>query len=145
MSVWNINYTSDLIASMSQLTSMTDPNSIAETMKVTGDSSDYAKILAEKISAVDAEMENTNNNLENQQQAASDSGKSSSVTETIKRFMPDGSIMVTTYDGGSIVQQMKIRPHLVPVPDYSAPPTPSGEPAMKLEARQNLDLLSLLV
>ena len=144
MSTLNTNYDLDLISSLAQSTFLTNQNSVAtNSVNV---SSDYAKILAEKISEVETEFEETENNLSNQNQS-SGGGESSSANsvETVKRFMPDGSILITTYDGSSILQQTKLRPHLVPVADYSAPPTSTGEPEMKFEAKQNLDLLSLLM
>ena len=36
---------------------------------------------------------------------------------TTKRFMPDGTLIVTTKNDGKIVEQSKKKPHLVPVPD----------------------------
>ena len=144
MSTLNTNYDLDLISSLAQSTFLTNQNSVAtNSVNV---SSDYAKILAEKISEVETEFEETENNLSNQNQS-SGGGESSSASsvETVKRFMPDGSILITTYDGSSITQQTKLRPHLVPVADYSAPPTSTGEPEIKFEAKQNLDLLSLLM
>ena len=144
MSSLNTNYDLDLISSLAQSTFLTNQNSVAtNSVNV---SSDYAKILAEKISEVETEFEETENNLSNQNQS-SGGGESSSASsvETVKRFMPDGSILITTYDGSSITQQTKLRPHLVPVADYSAPPTSTGEPEIKFEAKQNLDLLSLLM
>ena len=144
MSTLNTNYDLDLISSLAQSTFLTNQNSVAtNSVNV---SSDYAKILAEKISEVETEFEETENNLSNQNQSSSGGENSSaSSVETVKRFMPDGSILITTYDGSSITQQTKLRPHLVPVADYSAPPTSTGEPEIKFEAKQNLDLLSLLM
>ena len=144
MSSLNTNYDLDLISSLAQSTFLTNQNSVAtNSVNV---SSDYAKILAEKISEVETEFEETENNLSNQNQSSGGGENSSaSSVETVKRFMPDGSILITTYDGSSITQQTKLRPHLVPVADYSAPPTSTGEPEIKFEAKQNLDLLSLLM
>ena len=132
MSTLNLNRELDLISSAMQSTVLSQKISATSSENF---SSDYAKILSEKIAEVETEFEESKNNLSNP--AAS--------TETIKRFMPDGSILITTYDGSSIVQEIKLRPHLVPVADYSAPPTSSGEPAIKFVAKQNLDLLSLLM
>ena len=36
---------------------------------------------------------------------------------TTKRFMPDGTIIITTKKDGKIVEQIKKKPHLVPTPD----------------------------
>ena len=57
---------------------------------------------------------------------------------TVKRFKPDGSVQITTYEDGNIVSQTKIKPHLVPTPDLSAPPKPDGSPQIKMEPHFNL-------
>ena len=133
----------DLISSVAQSTFLTNQNSVATNS--TNVSSDYAKILAEKISEVDAEFEEAEKNLSDQNEPSSGGGENSAAPETIKRFMPDGSILITTYEGNNVASQIKLRPHLVPVADYSAPPTSTGETAIKFEAKQSLDLLSLLM
>ena len=130
--------------------------------------SEYSKILAEKMSNIrtdiqkmDAlqdqldEIADLQEELTGEVKVDEDSGNadrddSSGVsindsTETIKRFMPDGSIMITTYEGAKIVEQIRQRPHMIAVPDFSAPPKDDGSPATKLEARQSLDLASLLM
>lgn len=66
-------------------------------------------------------------------------------TETIRRFLPDGTISITTYQGSKIVEQVRHKPHMVSVPDYTAPPNPDGTTATKFEARQSLDLAMLLM
>ena len=141
MSIWN-SYEVDLISTAAQTNFFPANNATAINP---ADNSEYAKILAEKISEVDSEFEDAKNNLSEQNQSAGGGNNSSVATETIKRFMPDGSIMITTYEGSSIVQQIKLRPHLVPVADYSAPPSASGEPQIELKPQQSLDLLSLLM
>ena len=145
MSVRNLNYETDLLASLTQSNFLSQNNS--STQNAENVSSEYAKILAEKISEVDSEFEETKNNLSNQSQNSDSSSEKNSVTvpETIKRFMPDGSIMITTYEGSSIVNQIKFKPHLLAVADYSVPPKPSGEPEIKMIAKQNLDLFGLLM
>ena len=143
MSTLNLNRELDLISSAMQSTVLSQKISATSSENF---SSDYAKILSEKIAEVETEFEESKNNLSNQNQSFGGGEDSSGAsTETIKRFMPDGSILITTYDGSSIVQEIKLRPHLVPVADYSAQPTSSGEPAIKFVAKQNLDLLSLLM
>ena len=143
MSTLNLNRELDLISSAMQSTVLSQKISATSSENF---SSDYAKILSEKIAEVETEFEESKDNLSNQNQSfGSGEDSSATSTETIKRFMPDGSILITTYDGSSIVQEIKLRPHLVPVADYSAPPTSSGEPAIKFVAKQNLDLLSLLM
>lgn len=144
MGVWNINYGTDLISSVSQSTVQTDSNnnnSVAQ--NVANVSSDYAKILAERISEIDSQFEDMQENFKNQQQNFNQ-GNSAKSVETIKRFMPDGSLMITTYEDGKITSRIKKRPHLVPVPDYSKPPTATGETAIKMQPQLNLlDLLMM--
>ena len=66
------------------------------------------------------------------------------VIETVRRFRPDGSIMVTTYKDGKIDSTTKIKPHLVAVPNYDAPPTPEGNPEIKMEPKLSLAQLLML-
>ena len=145
MGVWNIDAATNLISSMAQSTVITDTNTANNIAagNVT-DSSDYAKILAEKIAEVDSKMNDKQNNSASQQDNAATSGDNSmSNIETLRKIMPDGSIRIITYENGEIVEEQKIRTHLVMTPDYSAPPTPEGEPALKAE--QRLSLAALLM
>lgn len=142
MGVWNVNYGTDLISSMAQSNFTTDTNNnpvAADSVKV---SSDYAKILSEKISAINEQFADIKKNLEEQTK----NSYGSKDIKTIKRFMPDGSLMITTYEDGKLASQIKKRPHLVPVADYSAPPTASGKPAIKMEEGFSVaDLLMMLM
>lgn len=105
-----------------------------------GFSSAYAKILAEKLAQVDDEM---NAAAESQNQILN-SETSQKTVEVIKRFKPDGSIMITTYKDGKIADIMKIKPHMVPVPDFSAPKTPEGDTAIKMVPRLSLTELLMM-
>lgn len=130
--------------------------------------SEYSQILAEKISNVKTDLEKMNATQEKLDEIADlqeeltgevkideDSGNAnredfngattSKSVETIKRFMPDGSIMITTYENGTITEQIKKKPHLQIVADYSAPPNPDGSVATKTERTQSLDLAALLM
>lgn len=129
--------------------------------------SEYSQILAEKISNVRADVEAMaavreqldeicamHEELTGDVKVDEDSGNANRddaalqkfmQTETIKRFLPDGTIMITTYEGSRIVEQVKHKPHMVSVPDYTAPPNPDGTVATKLEPRQSLDLAMLLM
>lgn len=148
MGVWNINAATDLISSMAQSTLITDTNS-ANNLAAgnVGDSSDYARILAEKIAEVNGgKNDNQQNNSATQQENNSSTGESSNsmpAIETLRRIMPDGSLRIVTYQDGEIVDQLRIRPHLVMQPDYSAPPDPNGDAALKGE--QRLSLAQLLM
>lgn len=145
MGVWNINAATNLISSMAQSTVITDSNSANNIAagNVVGESSGYAKILAEKIAEVDSDMNKQNNSASQQDNAATSGEKSMTNIETLRKIMPDGSIRIITYENGEMVEEMKIRTHPVAVPDYSAPPTPDGEPALKSE--QRLSLAALLM
>ncbi len=158
MEIWEITNTTATVNGTTQ-TSYRKSNS--------GVASEYSKILAEKISNIkedvrkmDAVKEqldeicNLQEELTGEVKIDEDSGNANrdggnvsiiSNVETIKRFMPDGSIMITTYEGGRITEQIRQRPHMVAVPDYTAPPKPDGTVATKLEAKQDMDLASLLM
>ena len=129
--------------------------------------SEYSKILAEKISNVKAdvqameaiqeqlnEIRDLQEELTGEVKLDEDSGnanrESGTVTntveiETVKRFMPDGSILVTTYENGKVTEQIRHKPHMTVVPDYTAPPKPDGSPSTELKPYQNLDLEMLLM
>lgn len=130
--------------------------------------SEYSKILAEKISNIKTDvqaMRETQEQLDairdmheeltgeikidedsgNANREGGDASTKIVEVETIKRFMPDGSIMVTTYEGGKITEQVRHKPHMMVVPDYTAPPKADGSPATELKPYQNLDLEMLLM
>ena len=48
-----------------------------------------------------------------------DASSANAETETIRKFMPDGSILIITSKNGKIVSQYRKKPHLVTVPDQS--------------------------
>lgn len=147
MGVWNINATTDLIASLAQSTFITDTNSAANlaAINAANGQSDYAKILAEKISEINAQsndaQKNSAGNSESQQETASKDENALSMLETLRRIMPDGSLRITTYKDGNIVSRTEIRPNMIMTPDYSLPPDPNGNAAMKPEYRLGLAAL----
>lgn len=65
--------------------------------------------------------------------------QSSSIPTIVKtrRFMPDGSIVVTTRKDGKVVDRTTKKPRLVPVPD------PTAEGGVRMEPRQ--DIFALLM
>ena len=135
--------------------------------KSSGVASDYSTILAEKISNIKTDVqqmkstqekldeirdlqEEITGNVKIDEDSGNANRSSGTVTktvevETIKRFMPDGSIMVTTYENGKITKQVRHKPHMIAVPDYTAPPKPDGSAPTKLKPYQNLDLEMLLM
>lgn len=147
MGVWNVNAATDLIASLAQSTFITDTNSAANLSAVSAANgqSEYAKILAEKIAEVNAQGNNAQgnsaNNSQSQQGTATSDENSMSMLETLRRIMPDGSLRIVTYKDGDVISQLKISPNMVMVPDYSAPPNPNGNEAMKPEYRLGLAAL----
>lgn len=154
---------------ITKLAASTGRNAAQSSYKGTtgGITSEYSKILAEKIANIKAdvqEMAAVQEQLdeiselhadltgevkqdEDSGNANSDGGSWSNIpnVETIKRFLPDGSIMLTTYEDGRIVEQVKQKPHMTVVPDYTAPPKPDGSVATELKPTQNFDLAMLLM
>ena len=132
-----------------------------------GVESEYAKILAEKISTVKAdvkkmdavreqleEISNMHAELTGEVKIDEDSGnanrksgttKNISSVETIRRFMPDGTIMLTTYKDGKIAERLKLKPHMISVPDYTAPPKADGTVATKLKPTNNFYPAMLMI
>ena len=147
MGVWNINATTDLIASLAQSTFITDTNSAANLAanNAANGQLDYAKILAEKIAEVNAQhndtQQNSAGNSESQMESAKKDENALSMLETLRRIMPDGSLRITTYKDGNIVSRTEIRPHMIMTPDYSAPPDSNGNEALKPEYRLGLAAL----
>lgn len=140
MGLWDINNTSaDLIRTVANLSGNT--NNTFAVAKATGFSSDYAKILSQKIAQLEQDVQAETENISNQQYNATTTME---VIETVKRFRPDGSIMITTYKDGKIDSTTKIKPHLVPMPDYDAPPTPEGLPEVKLVPHLSIAELLML-
>ena len=144
MGIWEVKISPTEMSSDGSLYKNTSPGKTA--------ASAYEKILNEKISNIKADieqMEETQEQLDeiSELQEELTGGGSTNFTEveTIKRFMPDGSIMVTTYENGKITEQVRHKPHMAVVPDYSAPPKPDGSPATELKPYQNLDLEMLLM
>lgn len=141
MGAWNVSAPKDLLATLAQATiSKNQSNSFSATNSA-GFSSDYAKILSQKLAQVDAEFKESVQNL-SQENITTENNIP--VIETIKRIRPDGSIMITTYKDGKIESSTKIKPHLVPMPDFSAPPTPEGETETKYVQRFTLAELLML-
>jgi len=135
-----------------QNSSLLDVNNSTYKANAKGVASEYSKILAAKISSIkeDVEqMEATQEQLDEidelQAELTGNGGSQMVEVETIKRFMPDGSIMVTTYENGKITEQVRHKPNMIAVPDYTAPPKPDGSPAIELKPYQNFDLEMLLM
>lgn len=111
----NVSATTDLI--------LTD-NKNSGASKNAGANSEYARLLKKQIAQLNSAAPKE--------------------IETVKRFRPDGTITVTTYEDGEYAGQIKIKPHMVPTPDLSAPPNPDGSPQTKMEPRFNLIELFLM-
>jgi len=124
--------------------------------------SEYAKVLAEKMSNVKSdvrEMELVREQLdeistmheeltgeikvnEDSGNANREAGTSANIicVEKVKKFLPDGSVMITTYEDGKITDRVKMKPHMLVVPDYTAPPKADGSPETTLKPTQNFFL-----
>lgn len=142
MSAWNISAPRELLASLAQSSvSKNQSNSFTS-----ANSSEYAKILAAQLAQVENEFQSASENSLSQNSATEEISTSNSipVIETIKRFRPDGTIMLTTYKDGKIDSTQRIKPHLVAVPDFNAPPTPEGTTDVKYVQRYTLAELLML-
>ena len=152
MELWQIN----TMASNKEMTKALQSKSAA----FTSDSakSEYAKILAEKIANARNDMERMSEiqeeldkNRELHEELTGtvkddDSGSSPHVTtDTIKRIMPDGSILFMKVQGNEIIEQFKKKPHFVAVADPSAPQSESGHIAVTMKMTSHLDLFDLLI
>ena len=138
-------------------------NSAQSSYKSTsGVASEYSKILAEKLSNVKADikkMEAVQEQLddirdlqeeltgkvkidEDSGNANRKDGSVSTITtvEKVKRFLPDGSILITTYEDGKITERVKKKPHMIVAPDYTAPPKADGSVETTLKPTQNFFL-----
>ena len=124
--------------------------------------SEYAKVLAEKMSNVKSdvrEMEIVREQLneisdmhtaltgevkvnEDSGNANREEGTSANMicVEKVKRYLPDGSVMITTYEDGQITDRVKMKPHMISVADYSVPPKADGSPETTLKPTQNFFL-----
>jgi len=151
MKLWEITSTQNSLSSNANAQTRTSTSTAA---------SEYAKILADKIANAKIEMEQMNEiqealdeiqdlheELTGHRTDEKSSGGSSSeeATETVKKFLPDGSILVMTVKDGEVVEQNKKKPHMVAVPDLSAPLTPSGNTAVTIKAKPQLDFFSLVL
>ena len=133
-----------------------------------GIASEYSKILAEKLANVDEDVRkmeavqeqldairDLHEELTGEVQADEDLGNanrednanSSTLTcvEKVKRFLPDGSVMITTYEDGRMTDRLKLKPNMTVVPDYTAPPEPDGSVATELKPTRSLELQMLLM
>ena len=138
MGAWNV----DLISNSLQSLPKNQSNTFSATNS-TGFSSDYAKILSQELAQVDADFQAAVENVASQNEI-SVNANTMPVIETITRIRPDGSIMITTYKDGKIDSSTKIKPHLVPMPDFSAPPTPEGDTETKYVQRFTLAELLMI-
>ena len=130
--------------------------------------SEYSKILAEKLANIKAdvrqmeavreqldEISDLHEELTGEVKVNEDSGNAnrdddsavSTITcvEKIKRFLPDGSVMITTYENGKMTDRLTLKPHMTVVPDYTAPPDPDGSVATELKPTRSLELQMLLM
>ena len=116
-----------------------------------GIASEYSKILAEKIANIKTDvrqMEMVKEQLDeirDLHEELTGDVKLITCVEKIKRFLPDGSVMVTTYEGGKMTDRLILKPNMTVVPDYTAPPEPDGSVATELKPTRSLELQMLLM
>ena len=96
---------------------------------------EFQSILCEKIESVQDTLED----MRDQQEAINTVKKEGMVTEVIRRYMPDGSIEITEYVGSKVKNRYRKPPHLEYVPDPNAP-IPKSEDGQQLLAQQSMVL-----
>ena len=114
----------------------------------------YASILAEKIAAIEDELERlekVREDIEEIDTLRRDAEERGTIRtqlempETVKRVLGDGSILVTTTKDGHIIEQYRKKPHLVAVPDDVAPKDALPSEKYKWVPRHNpLDMLQFM-
>lgn len=69
------------------------------------------------------DLEESGSALFTDEKDAEDSTGQKSITDTeiIRKYMPDGTILVLTYQDGKVTDQHRIKPMLTEKPDYSRP------------------------
>ena len=91
-----------------------------------------------------AKAEDTAENIENITDRLKGAEEAVSGRIVHRRFMPDGSIMITETEDGKVVSRFKKKPHMVPMPDPSGAREADGSVKMTLVPRQNVfDLLTV--
>ncbi len=155
MEIWEVTKTAAVVKKNSAQPTYKLPNA-------KGVVSEYSKILAEKMSNVKRdvrEMEIVREQLdeisemhtaltgevkvdEDSGNANREAGSSANIicVEKIRKFLPDGSVMITTYEDGKITDRVKMKPHMISVADYSKPPKVDGSPETILKPTQNFFL-----
>lgn len=114
----------------------------------------YASILAEKIATIEDELERlekVREDIEEIDTLRRDAEERGTIRtqlempETVKRVLGDGSILVTTTKDGRIIEQYRKKPHLVAVPDDTAPKDALPSEKYKWVPRHNpLDMLQFM-
>ena len=120
---------------------------------------EYAKLLQQKLSTLKEDLEEMEQRREEldelRQQREELTGRSEAdengnistqgTKETLKRFLPDGTILVTTTENGKVVEQFKKKPHLVSVPNLSAPkPEDGGTASEQIKWMPHYSVMDLL-
>ena len=82
--------------------------------------------------------------LKEQQKAAEDKSTDASSTSTtasvkiqvIRKFMPDGSLLVLKTKGNEVIDQYRKKPRLTTKPDFSRPPKPGADGMERPQTKQ---------
>lgn len=107
---------------------------------------DFKKTFAALIEEKRATIRETLEEMNARKMELNEIRKMQKFTETVRRILPDGSILISEYEDGKLVGRDRQKPHLKAVPDESAPPPPlapdgtvlTTQQEMKLVPRQNI-------
>ena len=120
---------------------------------------EYAQLLQQKLSTLKQDLEEMEQRREEldelRKQREELTGKTEEdengnistqgTKETLKRFMPDGTILVTTTENGKVVEQFKKKPNMVPMPNPSAPkPEDGGTASQQIKWMPHYSVMDLL-
>lgn len=98
---------------------------------------DFSRILGHKMETADETMKKMDEQREQQQSLA----KQQQAVEIIRHIMPDGSVLITRYEGNNIVSSERVSPHMQVVVDTSKP-VPKDEYGMPISYIANTKVVA---
>lgn len=125
------------MAAIQAISSHAERSKLARKLSEVTDSEDFKKIfsaVADSEEAADA-VEKLTDRLKTIEDAPE--------KITHRKFMPDGSIMITETEDGEVVNRYLKKPHMIPMPDPSGALNADGSVKMKLVP--HLDILDMLM
>ncbi|MBR2214298.1 MAG: hypothetical protein IJ849_00910 [Selenomonadaceae bacterium] len=98
---------------------------------------DFQEMYAALVEKKRATLKETLEEMNARRQELKEIEQMSKFTEVVRRIMPDGSILVTEYRDGEMVDRYRKKPKLKEVPDENTPP-PKAPDGTTLTAQQEM-------